>query len=124
EAGEKAAVVYGTAGYTEFSPFPEVTLAGVAAEDGTMIPIHPDLPEGAPAVNVVMRIEEGRQFFINRLTFTGNTTTRDSVIRREMRVVEGGVFNTEALKYSVRRLNQLGYFKPLEDVNAVKVEPV
>jgi outer membrane protein assembly factor BamA len=31
-----------------------------------------------------------------------------------MRLVESGVFNTEALKYSVRRLNQLGYFKPLE----------
>ena len=31
-----------------------------------------------------------------------------------MRLVEGGVFDTEALKYSVRRLNQLGYFKELE----------
>ena len=31
-----------------------------------------------------------------------------------MRLVESGVFNTEALKYSVKRLNQLGYFKPLE----------
>ena len=31
-----------------------------------------------------------------------------------MRLVEDGVFNTEALKYSIKRLNQLGYFKPLE----------
>ena len=46
--------------------------------------------------------------------FTGNTTTRDNVIRREMRLLEGNVFSTEALKYSVRRLNQLGYFKQLE----------
>ena len=61
-----------------------------------------------------MRIQEGEQYFVNRITFTGNTTTRDNVIRREMRLVEGGVFNTEALKYSVRRLNQLGYFKNLE----------
>ena len=58
-----------------------------------------------------MRMQEGEQYFVNRITFTGNTTTRDNVIRREMRLVEGGVFNTEALKYSVRRLNQLGYFK-------------
>ena len=36
------------------------------------------------------------------------------MIRREVRLVEDGVFNTEALKYSVKRLNQLGYFKPLE----------
>jgi len=55
-----------------------------------------------------MRMQEGAQFFVNRVTFVGNTTTRDNVIRREMRLVEGGVFNTEALKYSVKRLNQLG----------------
>ena len=58
-----------------------------------------------------MRIQEGKQYFVNRITFTGNTTTRDNVIRREMRLFEAGVFNTEALKYSVSRLNQLGYFK-------------
>ena len=61
-----------------------------------------------------MRMQEGKQYFVNRITFVGNTTTRDNVIRREMRLVENGVFNTEALKYSIRRLNQLGYFKPLE----------
>ena len=75
----------------------------------------------APIVDVTMRIQEGKQYFVNRITFTGNTTTRDNVIRREMRLVESGVFNTEALKYSVRRLNQLGYFKNLEG-DAIKVE--
>jgi outer membrane protein insertion porin family len=67
-----------------------------------------------PVVNVMLRLEEGKQYFVNRIIFLGNTTTRDNVIRREIRLFEGGVFNTEALKYSVRRLNQLGYFKPLE----------
>ena len=67
-----------------------------------------------PVVNVTMRMEEGKQYFVNRITFVGNTTTRDNVIRREVRLFEGGVFNTEALKYSVRRINQLGYFKNLE----------
>ena len=71
-------------------------------------------PPGTPVVDVTMRIEEGKQYFVNRITFVGNTTTRDNVIRREMRLYEDGVFNTEALKYSVKRLNQLGYFKPLE----------
>ena len=65
-------------------------------------------------MDVTIRMNEGKQFFVNRITFLGNTTTHDSVIRREMRVWEGGVFNSEALKDSVRRLNQLGYFKPLE----------
>ena len=63
---------------------------------------------------MTLQIQEGQQYRINRIIFTGNTTTRDNVIRREMRLYEDGVFNTEALKYSIKRLNQLGYFKPLE----------
>ncbi len=70
--------------------------------------------EEPPVVDVTMRVDEGKQYFINRITFVGNTTTRDNVIRRELRLLESGVFNTQALKDSVRRLNQLGYFKPLE----------
>ena len=69
-----------------------------------------------------MRLVEGQQYFINRITFVGNTTTHDNVIRRELRLVEDGVFNTEALKYSVRRLNQLGYFKPLEAGKDIAVD--
>src|SRR5205823_10487806 len=66
-------------------------------------------------------------FRSNRITFVGNTTTHDNVIRREMRLVEGAPFNTEALKYSVKRLNQLGYFKALEgkpgEVDVQKTPP-
>ncbi|MBI4476149.1 MAG: BamA/TamA family outer membrane protein [Acidobacteria bacterium] len=76
----------------------------------------------APLVDITMRLQEGQQYFVNRITFVGNTTTRDNVIRRELRLVENGVFNTEALKFSVRRLNQLGYFKPLEGKDDVQVE--
>ena len=75
-----------------------------------------------PTVNVTMRMTEGEQYFVNRLTFAGNTTTRDNVIRREVRLLEGAPFNTEALKYSVKRLNQLGYFKPLEEGQGVDVQ--
>ena len=77
-----------------------------------------------PTVDVTMRLTEGKQYFVNRIVFTGNTTTRDNVIRREMRLLEGNVFNTESLKYSVRRLNQLGYFEQIneQDQNAMKVD--
>src|SRR5262249_57836854 len=61
-----------------------------------------------------VHMQEGQKSCVNRITFVGNTTTRDNVIRREMRLVEGAPFNTEALKFSVKRLNQLGYFKALE----------
>src|SRR5262249_56759140 len=77
---------------------------------------------GPPVVDVTMQLKEGKQYFVNRIVFTGNTTTRDNVIRREMRLVEGAPFNTEALKFSIKRLNQLGYFKALEGGKDVNVE--
>ncbi len=86
-----------------------------------MTPYPEFKPEG-DKVNVTIRINEGKQYFINRITFEGNTTTRDSVIRRELRLYENNVYNTEALKYSVKRLNQLGYFKPLEDQKNIVTE--
>jgi outer membrane protein insertion porin family len=110
----KARELYGTGGYFEFTGFPD--LEPQEAAEG---------PIAGPAentVNVIMRMQEGEQYFINRLTFVGNTTTRDNVIRREVRLYEGGVFNTEALKYSIKRLNQLGYFKPLEEGQGVDVQ--
>jgi outer membrane protein insertion porin family len=69
-----------------------------------------------------MKLQEGKQYFINRITFVGNSNTRDNVVRRELRLFEGGVFNTEALKYSIKRLNQLAYFKPLEGGKDVDVQ--
>jgi outer membrane protein insertion porin family len=97
---EKAREIYGAGGYFEFTGFPDL-----APRDGN----------GEPVVDVVLRLTEGKQYFIHRIEFAGNTTTRDNVIRRELNIVEGGVFNSEAMKYSVRRLNQLGFFKPLDE---------
>ncbi len=74
------------------------------------------VPEGSTAVvDVTLHMQEGEQYFVNRITFAGNTMTSDKVIRREMGLVENGVFNTELLKYSIKRINQLGYFKPIEE---------
>ena len=85
---------------------------------------RPTRVNGDPIVDVTIRVQEGEQYFINRIEFTGNETTHDEVIRRELQITENAVFNTEALKYSVRRLNQLGFFEPLEDtaVNIDKLE--
>ena len=81
-------------------------------------PVDPEAPttgpDGAPLVYVTLAMLEGEQYFVNRITFLGNTTTHDAVIRRELRIYEGGVFNMTALQDSIRRLNQLGYFQPFE----------
>lgn len=117
---EKSREVYGTGGYFEFTAYPDLSPRDQPSVPATAAPsaagpsVPARTPGGPPIVDVTMRVQEGKQYFVNRITFLGNTTTRDNVIRREMRLVESGVFNTEALKYSVRRLNQLGYFKALE----------
>ncbi len=67
-------------------------------------------------VDVTLVMDEDKRYYTGKITFTGNTTTRDKVIRREVYMNEGDVFNTEALKLSIRRINQLGYFKPMEGV--------
>ncbi|HJS58528.1 MAG TPA: outer membrane protein assembly factor BamA [Vicinamibacteria bacterium] len=65
-------------------------------------------------VDLTLTMEEDKKYYVGRIRFTGNETTRDKVIRREIYLNESDVFNTEALKLTLRRLNQLGYFKPLE----------
>ena len=70
--------------------------------------------EAAKTVDVTLTMEEDKRYYVGRITFTGNHTTRDKVLRREVFLNEADVFNTEALKLSIRRINQLGYFKPIE----------
>ena len=120
---DKAREGYGAGGYFEFTGFPDYKFRDEPdpAADRA-VPEALKGPAGPPIVDVTMRLVEGEQYRINRITFVGNTTTHDDVIRRELRIVEKDVFNTEALKYSVRRLNQLGYFKALEAGKDVAVD--
>jgi outer membrane protein insertion porin family len=62
----------------------------------------------------VITIDEGKQFTLRRLEFTGNTFTRDNVLRREVLVNEGDIYNQGYFEFSVTRLNQLGYFDPID----------
>jgi outer membrane protein insertion porin family len=123
---EKARELYGSGGYMEFTGYPDLRPQGQDGDNGNggAVPeaLAAEAPNKNPTVDVVMRLQEGKQYFVNRITFVGNTTTRDNVIRREMRLLEGHIFNTEALKHSVRRLNQLGYFKNLEGQDDIQVD--
>jgi outer membrane protein insertion porin family len=71
-------------------------------------------------VDLILHMEEDKRYYVGKITFTGNDSTRDKVIRREVYMNEGDVFNTEALKLSIRRINQLGYFKPMEGAPDLK----
>ncbi|MCL5005824.1 MAG: outer membrane protein assembly factor BamA [Acidobacteria bacterium] len=70
-------------------------------------------------VNLALDFDEGKQFFVHRINFSGNTKTRDKVIRRELLLNEGEVFDTRLWDLSVLKVNQLGFFDPIkkEDYN-------
>jgi len=75
-------------------------------------------PEGTPAgpalIDVHYNFEEGTRSFVNRVNIEGNTRTKDKVIRREVLVAPGDVFNTVRVDTTKKRLENLGYFAKVE----------
>jgi outer membrane protein insertion porin family len=72
-------------------------------------------------IDLTLSVDEGKQFFVRRLDFTGNTTTRDKVIRREVLIDEGDLFNSRLWEISLLRLNQLGYFEVLKEQESATI---
>src|SRR5207237_4951831 len=76
------------------------------------------LPQGTPAgpglIDVHYKIEEGNRSFVERINIVGNTRTKDNVIRREVLIKPGDVFNTVRVDTTKKRLENLGYFTKVE----------
>jgi len=96
--------LYGEFGYMDFVPEPSF-----------------DIQPNTDKVDLTITADEGKQFFVRRLDFSGNTTTRDKVIRREVLLDEGDMFNSRLWELSLLRLNQLGYFEPLKKEDAATI---
>jgi len=97
--------LYGSFGYIDFVAEPNIE------------------PEpGNDKIDLTLNFDEGKQFFVRRIDFSGNTTTRDKVIRRQLLIDEGDVFNTRLWELSILRLNQLGYFEALKEEDAADVK--
>ena len=96
--------LYGEFGYIDFVPEPSF-----------------DIAPNTDQIDLTLTADEGKQFFVRRLDFSGNTTTRDKVIRREILLDEGDMFNTRLWDLSLLRLNQLGYFEPLKKEDAATI---
>lgn len=75
-----------------------------------IIPV-PKYMDETKTIDFVINIHEGKQAFINSIEFKGNQRTRDKVLRRELRIYEGEVFNSSRLRYSLSRLDYLGYIE-------------
>jgi outer membrane protein insertion porin family len=93
KAMENYTKLYGQWGYINFTPSPD---------------IDPD--NRKKLVNLTLEFDEGDQFRVHRIDFSGNTKTRDKVIRRELLTDEGAVFSTQLWDFSVLKMNQLGFF--------------
>jgi outer membrane protein insertion porin family len=90
----------------------------------TGVPVY-DFVEGKRIINLIVNIEEDRMFFVNRISFSGNTTTRDKIIRRELMINEGDPLSSASWDLSLVKLNQLGYFEPIRQEDAeMKLDPV
>src|SRR6266849_3896604 len=81
-----------------------------------------DIDETNKVINVVLKFTEEKQYYVRRIDFSGNTTTRDKVIRRELLLDEGQLFNKRAWEISILRLNQLDYFERIEEDKAVEIK--
>jgi outer membrane protein insertion porin family len=77
-----------------------------------------DVDDAKKVINLTLQFDQQKQFFVRRIEFSGNTTTRDKVIRRELLLDEGQVFSNRLWELSLLRLNQLGYFDPIKPENA------
>jgi outer membrane protein insertion porin family len=78
--------------------------------------------QNSDLIDMSLAVDEGKQFFVRRIDFSGNTTTRDKVIRRELLIDEGQIFNNRMWEMSILRLNQLGYFDPLKAEEAADIK--
>jgi outer membrane protein insertion porin family len=85
--------------------------------DFTSTPLT-DVDDTKKIINLTLEFDQQKQFFVRRIEFSGNTTTRDKVIRREILLDEGQVFNNRYWELSLLRLNQLDYFDPIKPENA------
>jgi outer membrane protein insertion porin family len=88
---------YGQLGYINFGAIPK-----------------PSFDDEKKTVSLNIDIDEGKPFYVSRIEFQGNRITRDKVIRRELMLEEGQVYNSQLWEYSLLRLNQLEYFEPLK----------
>jgi outer membrane protein insertion porin family len=87
---------YGSGGYVDLTIVPETSQA------------HDRL------IDITYKIDEGQRSYVERISISGNTRTKDKVIRREVLIAPGDIFNTVRVETSKKRLDNLGYFSKVD----------
>ena len=76
----------------------------------SFVKIIPQLRQNKDLVDIILIVDEGNKNYINKISILGNTRTIDSVIRREILLLEGDPYNNTKLKESINALKRLGLF--------------
>src|SRR6266850_3956149 len=74
----------------------------------------PEINREKDEVTFTLYVDPGRRVYVRRIGIFGNTNTRDEVVRREMRQLESGWYNTDKLKRSKQRVDKLGFFSDVQ----------
>lgn len=85
-------------------------------------PITVKSPAG-DRMDITFKISKGNLVYIDRISIKGNSRTRDNVIRRELRIAEGGVFDSKALRQSTQALQRLMYFEEVSITPEPSLDP-
>lgn len=80
----------------------------------------PDVNKAKRTVAFTIMIDPGRRVYVRRINIVGNTKTRDQVVRRELRQLEGGFYDGQKLQVSRQRVDKLNFFESVE----LETEPV
>jgi outer membrane protein insertion porin family len=75
---------------------------------------NPEIDKEKHTVKFTFLIDPGRRVYVRRINVTGNSRTRDEVVRREMRQLEGSFFDSQKLQLSKQRIDKTGYFSEVE----------